>query len=84
MKASVSNTRIIFWPCAVQKLTVYVDIKALSMRHQSQNGFWVTFVKILQHQKRYLIYVPSTRKTVSSYNIVFDKRFSIMLAYMSF
>ena len=52
------------------------------MRHQSQKGFWGIFVGIPQHQKGYLIYVPSKRKIASSYDIVFDKTFSSALAYI--
>ena len=29
------------------------------------------------------MYVPSTRKVISSYNVVFDKSFSSVLSYMS-
>ena len=53
------------------------------MRHQSQKNFRGMFVGIPQHQKGYLIYVPSTRKIVSSHDVVFDKYFSSALAYMS-
>ena len=53
------------------------------MRHQAQKGFRGIFVDIPQHQKGYLVYVPSTRKTISSYDVVFDESFSSALAYMS-
>ena len=53
------------------------------MRHQAQNGFHGIFVGITQHQKGYLVYVPSTRKVVSSYDIVFDESFSSVLSYTS-
>ena len=36
-----------------------------------------------QHQKGYLVYVPSTRKLISSYNVVFDKKKSSALSYTS-
>ena len=52
------------------------------MRHQSQNTFLGIFIVIPQHQKSYLIYVPSTGKIVSSHDIVFDKTFSSTLAYI--
>ena len=39
------------------------------------------FVGIPQHQKGYLVFIPSTRKIVSSYEIIFDETCSIGLAY---
>ena len=53
------------------------------MRHQAQKGFRGIFVGIPQHQKGYLVYVPSTRKVISSYNVMFDKSFSSALSYTS-
>ena len=53
------------------------------MRHQAQKGFRGIFVVIPQHQKGYLVYVPSTRKVISSYNVVFDESFSSALLYTS-
>ena len=53
------------------------------MRHQSQKGFLGIFVGIPQHQKGYLIYIPSKRKIVSSRDVVFDETFSCVLAYTS-
>ena len=53
------------------------------MRHQAQKGFHGNFVGIPQHQKIYLVYVPSKRKTIYSYDVVFDDFFSIALAYTS-
>ena len=53
------------------------------MRHQSQKGFRVIFVGISQYQKRYLVYLPSTRKIIASYDVVFDGSFSSALAYTS-
>ena len=38
---------------------------------------------IPQHQKVYLVYVPSTGKVISSYNVVFDESFSSTLSYTS-
>ena len=38
---------------------------------------------IPQHQKGYLVYIPSTRKVISSYDIVFDESFSSALSYTS-
>ena len=61
----------------------YVDTKTLNMRHQAQKGFRGIFVGIPEHQKGYLVYVPSTRKIISSYDVVFDKSFSCALAYKS-
>ena len=36
-----------------------------------------------QYQKGYLVYVPNTRKILSSYDIVFDEKNSSALVYMS-
>ena len=53
------------------------------MRHQAQKGFRGIFVGIPEHQKGYLVYVPSTRKVISSYDVVFDESFSSELEYTS-
>ena len=82
-KPSVSHLRVLFCPCVVRKATANVDKKALNMRHQAQKGFHGIFVGIKNHQKRYLVYVHSTKKRISSYDVVFDESFSSALAYMS-
>ena len=38
---------------------------------------------IPQHQKGYLVYVPSTRKLILSCNVVFDESLSSVLSYTS-
>ena len=53
------------------------------MRHQSQKGFCGIFVGIPQHQKGYIVYVPSTRKIISPYDGVLDEILSSALAYTS-
>ena len=53
------------------------------MLHQAQKGFRSIFVGIPQHQKEYLVYLPSTRKIIYSYDVVFDESFSSVIAYMS-
>ena len=53
------------------------------MRHQAQKGFRGIFVGITQHQKGYLVYVPSTRKVILSYDVVFDESFVSALSYTS-
>ena len=53
------------------------------MRHQAKKGFCGIFVGIPQHQKMYLVYVPSTRKIMYSYGVVFDESFSSVLSYTS-
>ena len=53
------------------------------MCHQAQKGFCGIFVGIPQHQKGYLVYVPSTRKIISSYNFVSGESFPSALAYTS-
>ena len=63
-KPSVSHLRVLFYSCVVQKGTAHVETKTLNMRHQAQKGFRGIFVGIPQHQKGYLVYVPSTRKVI--------------------
>ena len=82
-KPSVSHLRVLFCPCVVRKYTAKVDKKALNMRHQAHTGFHGIFIGIPQHQKGYLVYIPSTRKMLYSYDIVFDESFSSALAYTS-
>ena len=65
-KPSVSHLRVLFCPCVVQKAIVHVETKTLNMRHQALKGFRGIFVEIPQHQKGYLVYVPSTRKVILS------------------
>ena len=74
---------MLFFPCVVRKDTAHVGTKALNMRHQAQKGFCGIFVEIPQHQNGYLVYVPSTRKIISSYDVVFDASFSSALEYTS-
>ena len=78
-KPSVSHLRLLFCACVVCKATAHVDTKTLNMCHQAQKGFRGIFVGIPEHQKGYLVYVPSTRKVISSYDVVFDKRISSAL-----
>ena len=75
-KPSVSHLCVLFFPCVVQKYTAHVDKKALNMRHQAQKVFFGIFVGIPKQKKWYLAYVPSTRKIISSYDVVFDESFS--------
>ena len=63
-KPSVSHLRVLFCPCVVRKATAHVETQTLNMRHQTQKGFCGIFVGIPQHQKGYLVYVPSTRKVI--------------------
>ena len=83
MKPSVSHLRVLFCPFFVWKATAHVDKKASNMRHQAQKGFCGIFVGILQHQEGYPVYVPSTRKIIFSYDVVFDEIFSSALVYTS-
>ena len=80
---SVSHLRVLFCPCVVRKATGHVETKMLNMRHQAQKGFCGIFVGIPEHQKGYLVYAPSTRKVISSYDVVFDESFSSELSYTS-
>ena len=82
-KPSVSHLRVLFCQCVVHKATAHVDTKTLNMCHQAQKGFCSIFVGIPEHQKGYLVYIPSARNIISSYNVVFDKSFSIALSYAS-
>ena len=82
-KPSVSNLCVLFCPCVLRKATAHVDKKALNMRHQAQKGFSGILVGIPQYQKGYLVYVPSTRRIIYSYDVVFDESFSSGLAYTS-
>ena len=63
--------------------TKTLNMRHLDMRHQAQKGFRGIFVRIPQHQKGYLVYVPSTRKVISPYNVLFDESFSSALSYTS-
>ena len=67
----------------VKKATAHVETKTLNMRHQAQKGFRGIFVSISEHQNGYPVYVPSTRKVIPSYNVVFDERFYSALSYTS-
>ena len=52
-------------------------------RHQAQKGFRGIFMGIPQHQKGYLVYVPSTRKVILSSDVMFDESFFSALSYLS-
>ena len=82
-KPSVSHLLVLFFPCVVRKATAYVDTNTLNIHHQAQKGFRGIFVGIPQHQKGYLVHVPSNRKVILSYNVVFDESFSSELSYTS-
>ena len=82
-KPSVSHLCVLFCPCVVQKSTGHVETKTLNMRHQAQKVFRGIFVGIPQLQKGYLVYVPSTRKVILSYDVVFDESFPSALSYTS-
>ena len=82
-KPSVPHSCVLFCPCVVRKSTAHVETKTLNMLHQAQKGFRSIFVGIPQHQKGYLVYIPSTRKIIYSYDVVFDNSFSIALSYTS-
>ena len=82
-KPSVSHLHVLFCSCVVRKATAHVDTKTLNIFHQAQTGFRVIFVGITDRQKLYLVYVPSTRKLILSYDVVFDKTISSALSYTS-
>ena len=74
---------MLFCPCVVRKATAHVDTKALSMCHPAQKLFRGIFVGIPEHQRGYLVYVPSIRKIISSHDVVFNESFSSVLVYTS-
>ena len=76
-KHSVSHLRMLFCTCVVRKSTAHVEKKALHMRYQEQKGFRSIFVGNTQHQKGCLVYVPSTRNIISTYDVVFDENFPV-------
>ena len=82
-KPPVSHLSVLFCPCVLRKATAHVETKTLNMRHKAQKGFRGIFVGIPQHQKGYLVYVPSTRNVISSKDFVFDQMFSSVLPYTS-
>ena len=82
-KPSVSHSRVLFCPRVVRKATAHFETKALNMCYQSQKSFRGIFDGIPHHQKGYILYLPSTRKIISSYHVVFDENFSSALAYTS-
>ena len=75
-KPSVSHLRMLFCPCVVRKAMAHVETKTLNMCHQAQKGFRGIFVGVPEHQKVYLVYVPSTRKIIYSYDVVLYEIFS--------
>ena len=82
-KPSVSQLCVLFCPCVVHKATAHVETKTLNMRYQAQKGFRGIFVGIPEHQKGYLVCVPSKRKVIYSYDVAFDESFSSALSYTS-
>ena len=74
-KPSVSHLCVLFCPYVIQKATAHVETKTLNMGHQAQKWFRGIFDGIPEHQKGYLVYVPSTRKILSSYDVVFHEKF---------
>ena len=80
---SVSHLCVLFFPCVVWKAIALIEKNVLNMCHQAQKGFQGIFVGIPQHKKGCLVYVPSTRKIISSYYVVFDENNSSALAYTS-
>ena len=82
-KPLVSHLRVLFCPCVLRKATAHVDKKALNMRHQAQTGFLRYLCWNPTALKGYLVYIPNTRKIISSYVVVFYEFFSSALAYTS-
>ena len=82
-KPSVQYLRVLFHPCVIQKATTHAGTKALNMCHQAHTHFRGIFLGIPQHQKQYLVYIPSTRKIISSYDVLFNEMFPSALGYTS-
>ena len=82
-KPSVSHLSVLFCPYVVRKATAHVEKNMLNMRHQAQKGFRGISVGLPQHQKLHLVYVPSNRKVISLYDVVFEESFSSALSYTS-
>ena len=82
-KPSVSHLRVLFCPYVLRKATAHFETNTSNMCHEAQKGFSGIFVGIPEHQKGYPVYVPSTRKVISSYDVVFDESFSSALSYTS-
>ena len=82
-KPSVSHLRVLFFLYVVRKATAHVGIKALNMCHQAQKDFRSIFVGIPQHQKGYILYLPSTREILSSHDVVFYEISYSALEYTS-
>ena len=78
-KPSVSNPCVLFFACVVLKETSHADTKTINIRHQSQNCFCGIFLGIPQHQKGYLIHVPSTPKIVFCMALYLKKHFIVCL-----
>ena len=66
MEPSLSHLRVLFCQCIVPNATAHFEKRALNMCLQAQKSFRVIFVGTPQHQKGYLVYVPSTGKIISS------------------
>ena len=62
---------------------IYVFYFVRVLYGKLRSTFHGIFVGIPQHQKGYLVYVPSTIKIISSYNVLFDESFSSALSYTS-
>ena len=54
-KPSLSQLRVLFFPCVARKATAYSGTKALNVSHQGKKSFLGIFVGIPQHQKGYLV-----------------------------
>ena len=78
MKPPVSHLCVLFCSFVVQKATAHIETKALNMCHQAQKGFHGIFVGIPEHQKGYLVYLPSTRKRIYSYDVAFDEKILVL------
>ena len=76
-KPSIIKLTCFIFPCVVQNTTAHFKTKAVNVRHQSHKCFPGIFIGIPQHQHGYLLYVPSTGKLVYSYDIIFDKTFTV-------
>ena len=75
--------RVIFPMCSTESYCTHCQKCVKYVSPSEKKGFRGIFVGIPQHQKRYIVYVPSKMKIISSHDIVFDEIFCSTLAYLS-
>ena len=74
--------RVIFSMCCMEIYCIHWQ-KGVKYVSPSAKGFLWYLRWIPQHKKGYLVYVPGTRKIISSYDVVFSESSSSTLSYTS-